>query len=462
MSTLINALRTKDARTENGAVTHSTSSSALLDLFFMAGASRNKTDDEIETLVSRAYAENAELALKTIFWAGDVRGGAGERRFFRVAINWLKESHSDVFFKNLDNVPYFNRWDSLFQFSDATINEYIMSTLKGENSEKGLLAKWMPREGKSKNKDFYKQFLKFSRLTPRKYRKLVTSLSDTVEDKMSAREFKAINYSHVPSVAFNKYRKAFERNDSEGFNNFLGKVEKGETTVKAGAIFPHDIYNSAKRNTARSINAQWNSLPNYMEGCEERILPVCDTSGSMWGLPMDISVSLGIYISERNEGVFKDAFMTFSSRPTLQYLTGSLTQRMNQLENAHWEMSTNLQATFEEILNKALVNKVPENQMPTKILIISDMEFNSACRGMTNMEAIRAKYARSGYNLPGIVFWNVNSRSKNVPVKFNEEGVGLISGASPAVLKAVLGGDIDPMRILKKAVDTERYSRVKL
>lgn len=204
-----------------------------------------------------------------------------------------------------------------------------------------------------------------------------------------------------------------------------------------------------------------------MEGSTERILPMCDVSGSMndnGGLPMDVSVALGIYISERNEGIFKDAFLTFSSNPEMQYLKGSLTQRMRQLSSAAWGMSTNLQASFDLILNSAIRENIPSEEMPTKLLIISDMEFNTATRDnrSTNLDVIRAKYNQSGYVMPEIIFWNVNGRLGNSPAQVQDQGVGLVSGFSPSILKSILKGKVyGPEQLMLDTVMTDRYARVK-
>jgi hypothetical protein len=216
---------------------------------------------------------------------------------------------------------------------------------------------------------------------------------------------------------------------------------------------------------------QWESLPNWMEGSVERILPVVDVSGSMGcevgGNPnlscMDVAISLGMYISERNEGNFKDAFITFSNNPQLQYLTGSLSDRLMQLRRADWKMSTNLEAVFSLILNQAKINNVPEGNMPTKILILSDMQFNQATRrddfGAQSM--IKAMYEEAGYTMPDIIYWNLNAKGGNFPVEFDEKGTALVSGFSPSILKSILGGkDMTPESILMETVNDERYSVV--
>ena len=453
---LVDALRQKDSRTQNGAVTHSTSLSYLVDLFFMAGASRNKPEYEIESLLTKAFNENVELATKLVFWAGDIRGGAGERRFFQLALKFIKENYNKIYEDNIDNVPFYNRYDSLFQFTDKTTFDFLHTCLANGDS---LLAKWLPREGKAKHQKFLKEFREYIELSPKSYRKLVAGLSKTVEQDLSARRFTSINYSHVPSVAFSKYKRAFRRNDEEGFSTFLDKVQSGEAKVNAGAIFPHDIYRTLFNDVTASV-AQWNALPNYMENSSERILPVCDVSGSMHGTPMEISIALGLYISERNTGTFKDCFMTFSESPRMYKLQGDLVQRANDLNRAEWGYNTNLQALFRTILMAATNNNIPEEEMPTTVLIISDMEFDQACKH-TNLEAIQLAYISAGYTIPKLVFWNVNSVSNsNLPARFNEEGVGLVSGASPSVIKAVLSGEISPDKVMLRTINDPRYDKI--
>lgn len=459
---LFDALRQQDSRTEKGAVTNSTSLNPLVDLFSMAGATRSKSQEEIEEILLPAFIENKELATKLVFWAGDIRGGAGERRFFKTALRFINKNYPEIYKANIENIPHYNRFDSLFQFSDKSTLNFVKAELDRKN---GLAAKWMPREGKANHQAFLSEFLKHTGLSKKNYRKLVAGLSKTVEQDLSARRFSKVEYSKVPSVAFNKYRKAFKRNDETRFINFLESVEKGESKINAGAIFPHDIYKSVRTGgDERSINAQWASLPNYLENSNERILPVCDVSGSMTcanGLPMDISVSLGLYLSERNVGTFKDCFMSFSYNPNVYKVSGTLTERLKQIRTADWGHGTNLQATFRQILYVAQRHNVPEHEMPTMVLIISDMEFDSAC-SQTNLDAIRQQYVQSGYELPKLVFWNVNSISNNnLPAKFNDDGVGLVSGASPAIIKSVLSGEIQPEKIMLRTLNNPRYDRIK-
>jgi hypothetical protein len=260
-----------------------------------------------------------------------------------------------------------------------------------------------------------------------------------VEQKISAKKWTEVEYQKIPSQAFNKYRQAFLRNDKNRFEQFIALTLEGKTKVNAGAIFPYQLYQSYNQNKdENSIVAQWNNLPNYLENSKEKILPICDVSGS--GLPMDVSVALGIYISERNKELFENAFITFSESPKIQYLQGSLTQRIRQLETAEWDMNTDLAKVFEVLLQKATQDKLDFSEMLTMLLIFSDVEFDSAISGQTNFKFIKQKYLQSGYALPRIIFWNLNGRLGNLPAKSTDKNIDLVSGFSPAILEGILRG----------------------
>ena len=322
----------------------------------------------------------------------------------------------------------------------------------------------MPRKGK-----FANALRKYMGITPKEYRKILVELTDVVETKMCNKKWNEISYDKIPSKAFNKYLKAWTRNDKKRFSEFLNDVNNGKSKINASAIFPHTIVKSIDKDGAIE---QWNSLPDYMKDSDERILPMCDVSGSMMGLPMDVSIALGIYISERNKSIFKDAFLTFSANPTMEYLKGNLRDRVHQLRVADWGMNTDLYKAFKLILTNAVHMDLDQDEMPTKLLIISDMEFDESQRdswgdGLENVwnptaeEMIRDLYEKAGYKLPGIIFWNVNGRVGNVPALSDAKNIGLVSGFSPSILTSILeGGDsFTPESIMKEAIynGTEPY-----
>jgi len=205
----------------------------------------------------------------------------------------------------------------------------------------------------------------------------------------------------------------------------------------------------------------WNQLPDYTQG--KNALVVADVSGSMIGNPISVSVSLALYFAERNKGQFKDHFITFSARPTLQRIVGAnLRDKMNTLENSHWDSNTDLQAVFNLILSTGLAHNTSPDEMPETIYIISDMEFDSACGTRTNFEVIKDKYESAGYKIPNIVFWNVNARSgKNLPTQKNEQGVALVSGLSPVIFKMAVENKT-PEQIMLDTINSERYAPIKI
>jgi hypothetical protein len=461
MSKLVQAIQTKDAVTANGAVTHSTTNSALLDFFSVAGALRQQPEQDVINLFVKARAENKRLALQIVLWARDCRGGAGERRLFRVIYEWAKNNDVQAAQKLADRVPELGRWDDLW--SSGNVSEHALAFIVA-NIENGLLCKWLPREGKRHN-FLFNMLCKVLGKTPREFRKYLAEKSKTVEQQMSANQWNQIKYQSVPAKAMSIYNGAFGKHDKSRFDQFVADVKSGKKTIKAAGLYPYDFIRavrSGKNNDV--IDEQWKALPNY--GSEENMLVVADVSGSMeCGLPnsvepIDVSISLAMYVAERNKGLFKDCFITFSDDPAINVLKGSFVQRFNQLSRAAWGMSTNIQAVFDLILNKATKNKLAQEDMPTKVIIVSDMEFNQATgrNKKTNFEAIKKQYKKSNYDMPAIVFWNVNGRARNCPVKMDQNGVALVSGASPAILTSVLGGEFNPYQVMIDTIEKERYS----
>jgi len=441
--------------TTNGAEAYSTTLDLVLDFFFKAGALRNVDENSIIQIFSLAFNENPLKALKILFWARDVRGGAGERRLFRIIVKFLGDNYPEILSKNLHLFSKYGRWDDLFCLIDTKVQDDVLKLIsEGLKNNDGLLAKWLPRKG-----NLAKIFRQSLKLTPKEYRKTLVNLSNTVEQLMCSNQWNNIDYQKVPSIAISKYSAAFLRHSAEKYNEFLTLVEKGEAKINASSIMPHDIIKSLKRDPV-TANTQWKALPDYIGDSKENFICVCDVSGSMDGLPLDVCVALGIYLSEKNNGIFKNAFITFSSTPQLQYLTGTnLLEKVTQLENAEWETGTNLQAVFDLVLNTAVKNNVPESDMPTTILIKSDMQFDSCVTGGTGLDMIRKKYSDNGYNMPNVIFWNLDAKS-NVPAKFNEEKIALVSGFSPAIMKSILGGDITPINVLNRTIESERYKDI--
>lgn len=472
---LVDAFQTKNTLTENGMVTNSSSLNDCVNLFFQIGAMRGQDKSRLINMFIKAYEENSLTAMRILFWVRDVRGGAGERQIFKDIIKYLANNRTETMRKNLSLISEYGRWDDLLSLVGTSLEIDALSLIAFELKHRnGLVSKWMPRPNVNdrEKKRQSNALMKFLKLTPSSYRKMLSESSKTVEQLMCAKEFDKINYSHVPSKAMSDYMSAFGKRDGKRFTAFIESVKKGDVKINASAVYPYDIIKNLKCGNYNGADAQWNALPNYLENNKERLLPVVDVSGSMecpaGNNPnvtcMDVAISLGMYISERNEGAFKDSFITFSDRPQLQYLKGLLLERYLQLSRANWSMSTNIENVFTLILTTAVKNNVPESEMPTMVLILSDMEFNSGTSGNWNktaQENLEYKYMESGYRIPKIVYWNMQVRNDNFPVKFNEEGVSLVSGFSPSLLTSVLSGkDLTPYSMMIKIVSSERYSAV--
>lgn len=462
MDNFTNAMFSNDSLTNNGAVTHSTAGLHCLDLFFIAGASRFMPEDDILKAFSRAYREDKLTTLKILFWARDARGGAGEKRFFQVIMRSLLISDPEVYEQVAIHIPMFGYWKDIFIIerpSDDTLN-WLSIQLK-ENANANLLAKWFPRKG-----EWFVGMHKYLKVSAGSFRRMLTSMSNTVEQKMCANEWETIQYSTVPSVAGKRYSQSFSKHDGVRYTSYISDVMSGKEKMNASVLFPSDLVHEVWFNDedTSAYDAMWKSLPNFMEGCNERILPVCDVSGSMMGQPMEVSIGLGLYISERNEGPFKDLVLTFSRTPQFHKIEGdTLTERTSNLGNADWGMNTDLINTFKVLLDRAIAGNVAQEDMPTKLLIISDMEFDQACGRNNNFDLIKILYANAGYEMPGVIFWNVNGRLGNVPVKSNTPNTALVSGYSPSIIRSILGGDeLSPLAVMLKTINSDRYSCIKL
>jgi len=496
MTTFLNALENQldtnsnITTTANGAKAYKSTGQKNLDLFGQIAACRDNVDAAIK-LFKSAYAEDPETATRILFWARDIRGGQGERKIFREVFKELVRNDATIGAKLVGLIPQYGRWDDVVALEGTLVWGIALEAIKTQlnadlNTEVGnsvsLLAKWLPSinaSGKD-SKRLGRKIAKAMGFNERQYRKALTALRtqiNIVEQPMCAREWEAIDYSKLPSRAGFMYRKAFAKRDGDRYQSYLDAVKKGEAKINAGTLYPYDIvekclYNNESNDTLELL---WQALPNYMEGKELNGLVVADVSGSMSGRPMAVSISLAMYIAERNTGIWKDKFLTFSGNPSLQTVTGnSLSSKVRNLSNADWGGNTDIQKTFDLILDTAVRNNIPESDMPRKLIIVSDMQFdNCVVMGgnysgrfnyggarVTNYEAIRIKYAQAGYSLPDVIFWNVNS-SDNVPMKAHDSGTALVSGCSPSILTAVLTGNaITPLSLMRDAVYIERYDSV--
>lgn len=458
-------VNTSKGITDNGAVTFIRSGSLLLDFYAQAGSMRNSPDKALE-LFTKAYAEDKEKAIRILFYLRDVRGGQGERNLFRKCLQWLGDNDTKVFEKIIEHVSEYGRWDDLF-FDNEKCFDLINKQLKDDKDSKtpSLLAKWLPTINASSKTTRAKAKFISSKLgiSDIAYRKLVRGIRKNikaVEEIMSARKWSEINYSVVPSQASRIYKNAFKKHDKARYDSFIEKAEKGEVKINASTLYPYQIYKSVQSDYSPTLEALWKQLPDYTRG--KNALVVADVSGSMSGDPMSVSVSLALYFAERNKGLFKDHFITFSRSPRLQRITGkNLRYKMNMLENAEWEQNTDIVAVFHLILSTAVQNSIPADEMPETIYIISDMQFDDCAEYNIPFEVIKNAYSNNGYKVPNIVFWNVDASGNNLPVQKDEIGVSLVSGFSPVIFKIAVENRT-PLQIMLDTINEERYAKIKI
>lgn len=467
----------KVSRTENGALTRATSGKAVVDLFFKIGASRGT---DISLLFKEAYQENRDLAVRVLLWARDVRGGAGERQTFKSLLTNLvvygDSIQRDDAMRIIARIPELGRWDDMFDllFLNDEVDGFIASIVAAHLAAGDrLLAKWLPRDSSrnARNKQVARFFQGELGLTPRQYRKLIVSLSQVIETPMTDRQYEKINYAHVPGVAMTRYRKAFARNDNVRFSEYMQSLKKGtvKSTIKSGATMPHDLIRMWRAGGVASnadFDTLWAQLPDLPIA---DVIPLVDTSSSM-NQPvsgsvtaMDIAVGLGLYIADKAPGTFNGVFLNFNSDSHLIKLSGrTITEKIQSMSSAPWGGNTNLLSAAQAIVKHGRQNRVPDHDMPRRVLVISDMEFDptGGWRGSNfNADAFRQIFETAGYSAPQIVWWNVaNRNTKNVPDNALQDGVMMLSGYSVAVAKTALSGKyVDPISTVLDTVLKERY-----
>lgn len=492
--------------TENGAVAYKTSGTALVDFNFAISKLRNSSANEIEEYFTRTFFEDKIIAMKFLFYISDVRGGLGERNIFRTCMNWLAVNQPKYAISVLEFIPEYSRWDNLifllgngndissevFNYVVDIISHQLNTDIANMNHNKSisLLAKWMPSENTSSKETRRLASILRTKLnmSSKAYRKILSALRkylDVTEVKASSNEWDKIHYESVPSKANLKYKNAFIKHDEERRKEYLNSLQQGKTKINAGALNPDDIvrkyfgsngYWSMRVNSYdATLEELWKNQINYDTG---NAIVVRDGSGSMYSgsdmRPAMVATALAIYMAERANGAFKNKFITFSSNPRLVDISNasSLRDKIQICENESECSNTNIEKTMQLILDTAIHNNMKQEEMPDSIIIVSDMQFDSATNqgwysrpeyewSETVFEGISRKFEKAGYKLPKIIFWNVADRySGTIPMQKNELGLVLCSGYSTANMKMVMSNEVDPYKILLGQINTERYKPI--
>ncbi len=475
--------------TENGAVTYSSTKSDCLDLFATIGALRSAREEDIIGRFVKAYAENPDIATKILFYARDIRGGLGERRAFKVILSYLANNEAETVRKNIANVAEYGRYDDLLVLMGTPCEDMVIEYIKDqlekdikaldEGNAVSVLAKWLPSVNASNNITVLlaKRLARKLGYSDASYRKVLSALRSQIkiiENNLREKDY-TFDYEKQTSKALYKYRQAFTRNDNERYLAFLNKAATDPSAMHTGTLTPYDIVapvidrcirrTGFTKDERKAMDVTWNALENYA-GSEDALV-VVDGSGSMYGgnrpLPAAVAQSLGIYFAEHNTGKFRNHFITFSTNPQLVEVKGrDIVEKMYYCMGYDECSNTDIAATFDLILRTAVKNRLKQDDMPSRLYIISDMEFDY-CAGnssLTNFEYAKNEYAKYGYKLPQIVFWNVCSRNRQQPVTMNEKGVILVSGCTPQIFSMIKDGNLNPYEYMMDVLSSERYEKI--
>jgi hypothetical protein len=468
--------------TENGAIARATTNSKVLDLFSQIGGFRvgGASEDKIIKQVRAAFAEDRELTLRTLFYSRDIRGGQGERQVFRTAIKALAQFSPDTINKVIPLIPEYGRWDDLYELLGTECEQTVWDTIRAQwwgdliSEYPSIMAKWLAGVNTSSalTRERGRATARALGFSERNYRKLLSELRariGIIEQKMSSGNWGDIEYSHVPSQANMLYKDAFYKHDPVRRQAYLDSLVKGEVKVNAVTQFPYELIAKLRNSGDNTlIEAMWEAQPDYFNGKKENSLVVADVSSSMYGLPLEVCISLAIYTAERNTGPWHNKFITFSESPTMQTLIGkTLLEKVSNLNNARWDLNTNVEKVFTTILETAILNNVSPSEMVARVYIVSDMEFDAASgrnkKDRTLFNWLQKKYKDAGYNMPELVFWNVSARNTQFPMSMDDRGFLNVSGCSPSIFKSVVGKNfISAYDLMLEVINSDRYKDIKV
>ena len=431
--------------TTNGAKQHSTSNDVCVDLFSKIGSMRHWDRRDILEYFEKAFEHNPELATRITYWARAARAGSGERKTFYTILDEIARISPTFISDNARTLAEIGYWKDLIGYCDipGVLSAFAQAIKDGDR----LANKWAPRKG-----DIAKQLRDELGYTNKEYRKWLKKHSDTVETKMSNKEWDDIKYSSVPGSAMRRYSRAYDRNDHQRFDGW--KNDKN-TTASVSATYPHQIFGVMDQDE-KLAEKMWRDLPDYIE-TEEIILPMIDVSGSMYGGALQVAISLGMYLAERNKSQFVNTFLTFSERPEFVRIPMNpgvtLAEKFQKINSSDWGMNTDFKKAYTKILHLAIKHNVDPKSMPTMLLCLSDMQFDDSGNGNLHFGEMKHEYKLAGYEFPKLVFWDLEAHAGQ-PAECSDENVAMISGFSPAIMKAVLNAEeFNPIDVMLEALE---------
>ena len=467
MKLLEEMLKNSTIENSKGGEYYSTTYNANLDMFSML--SRNMNKKRVLQIFKNAYAEDKKLSVANLLYLLDIREGKGERKLFKTCFKWLCENDPEYAKKVLYQIGELGRYDYILVGLRTPIEEDVLKLIKKQLREDynaeypSLLAKWLPSRYRARDGyNVAKYLVEKLGATRSDYRKTLTRTRkklNLVETAIAKKQYDNIDFEKVPTKAMLRYRKLFEKYCNEQYSEYLDKASKGEKKINTKGLFAYEIiskifstFNMTKEEE-NLYQAMWEQQKDVLNGYNGNILVMADTSGSMtWGRPMPIWSSIGfaLYIAERNKGAFKDYYMTFSSRPLLQKVIGrTIVDKLGNVESIIED--TDIDKAFELLLETAKNNNIPKEEMPTHIVIISDMEFDRGVysKDGTNFSGWKKAFEESEYKLPKIIFWNVSTNVMGTPVTKFENDVAMINGFSTSVFENILNIEkLTPLNVM--------------
>ena len=524
------SVKTDLGYTENGALAYNTSGSKLVDFDFNTSSMRQASKEEIVENFAKVYTSGKERAMRYLFYVGDIREGKGERHIFNEVMSYLADTKPELVKAVLPLIPEYGRWDEVVNLVTSPVRDDVIALIKDQMEKDmeaaskdeaiSLCAKWLPSINAT-NKDTIKKALIISQalgMDKKTYRKTLSMLRDRlniIEKALAEKNVEKLveMQESLTSKQNYKYKEALMRLMPEERKLYFDKVLKGEAKFNVDVLEPYEIYfryrdelkidywsrDKKSKGTDLSFETMWKMLPNKVED-GKGVLVIRDGSGSMTsGIPgtnkgqiLDVASALTVYFAEHAKGGFHDKFITFSSKPEVVDMTAcdTLADKIRLLNTYDDCSNTNLEATFDLLLKTAIDNKMTQEELPKNLLIVSDMQFDMATahrsywgsRGSddgwneTLFDSIRKKFEAAGYEIPRLIFWNVNAQKTTIPEIKNELGLVLLSGYSKNIMEMICEDNFEieivnekgekevvqlsPEEVLENKINSERYDAV--
>lgn len=507
-------------RTREGATAHASIRTGKLDAegvlpFFTLAAGMRGDVEQAWSLFQEAWESHQLVAIRALFYLRYFRRdgvtGNGEREMFRQIFARFATRNDDVAASLVRHIPDFGRWDDVlgllaveYKYSAPKTREAVVSLITAQMRDDirayrsgkavSLMAKWLPSENASSEESTNQARFLARRLGMRheEYRNTLTKLREEIgiiETMITNGDFGKIDYTRVPAQAHRIHSKLFMQKDTARYQAYLDSVTKGTKKIHTTGLQAHQVTMAAMTTaTVRSADVMWQDMLNQFQ-TELDVLVALDTSasmerGSFYGnrggvknqSPQEIATSLAAFFSEVNTGAFHRWIINFQTNAKMFKVRGeTLQDRIRNLKGMNSDHgATNIHKMYELLLSHARSVNASEEDMPDVIMILSDMQFSGGSvygwngTPETVLENMRRQYVKAGYQMPVVIYWNVNALPDSSPIKADDQGVLMVNGFSQDVLRHILRMSKDDLRqftpvgMMLSALTSEPYSAITL